>query len=116
MSELLPVRDPVLSRPVRHVFFGLLLLVSVAGCEKRVQVRAMPEAARVSLPGGRVLRTPATIRVAFSPFAPVEVMVEAPNHRSVVVDLRAGRRFEEILVVLVPNHGPAGAWTLDDAP
>lgn len=101
-----------------------MLALWLGACAYRVTLTSAPDGARVELPSGRVVATPATARLEWVPFGHQRVTASAPGFRPMTVDLRdsevrlghllhrSERRVVEL--ILVPEHGPAGTWTRDD--
>ncbi len=107
----------------------------LAGCAYTVTLTSAPMPARVQLPGGRVVATPVDAKLRWAPWSHQVVTADAPGYRTLVVDLRddevrlgrwiatslfrpatwSGAPRGEVRLVLVPEHGPSGTWSADDA-
>ncbi len=107
-----------------------MTLLLLAGCAYRVTLTSLPMPARVELPDGEVVVTPADVTLRWVPFGHQPVTVTAPGHRRLAVDLRRdevrlgrwiatsvfrprtwfGAPRGEVRFLLVPDHGPAGTW------
>ncbi len=114
-----------------------LLLPLLTGCAYKVALTTTPTTAVVKLPGeqGSVV-TPAEVVFRYAPFHKQVITATADGYRPLEVDLRAheirasryltdtlyrpatlfGRPRGEIRLILVPEHGPMGTWTIDDIP
>ena len=111
-------------------------LLGLMGCSYRVRLRSDPQPVEATLPSGRVVLTPSVVRLKWTPFGRQWVTFSAPGYRPLTLDLRKrevrllrmtgqavrhprtllGEVRGDVLVVLVPEHGPAGTWTADDLP
>ena len=112
-----------------------MTLALLAGCAYRVALTSLPMPARVELPGGETVVTPAEVTLRWAPFGHQSVVVTAPGHRRLEVDLRRdeirlgrlvatsvcrprtlfGAPRGEVRFLLVPDHGPAGTWAPAEA-
>ena len=115
---------------------ALLLLVAAAGCRYKVLLTSDPAPARVMLPDGRTVATPAEVTFRWVPFGHQRITASAPRYRPLEVDLRrteiklwrlitgpvtaraavSGAPRGEVELVLVPEHGPAGSFDPDEIP
>lgn len=102
-----------------------MLLLALVGCTYSVHLASRPSPAVVQLPDGRRVTTPDEIRLRWRPFRKQVATVTALGYRPLEVDLsrlrlRSGRAFSgqagEVEVLLVPDHGPTGTWTVEDVP
>lgn len=79
--------------------------------------RATPDVA----PSFDPFRAPGEVPVRWSPFKQPKVLVVAPGYRRMTIPLKVGigalwGRPHPIELVLIPNHGPSGTWTEEEAP
>lgn len=123
----------MVSLPRLLCWFAVLGLM---GCSYRVRLRSEPQPVEATLPSGRVVLTPSVVWLKWTPFGRQWVTFTAPGYRPLTLDLRKrevrllrmtgqavrhprtlfGEVRGDVLVVLVPEHGPAGTWTADDLP
>ena len=96
--------------------WSVLVLVLMAACSTRVRIRSQPTPADILLPDGRRMLTPTQIVVRKVPFKPQLAEVSAVGYRTMVIDLRRTGPKRDIFLVLVPEHGPAGSWSEEQAP
>jgi hypothetical protein len=116
----------------RHV----LLACSLAGCAYKVELSSVPASVEVELPDGSKVTTPAEVELRWAPFQNQQITAVTQGYRPLVVDLRRdeirfhrlalgwirhpgvlwGETRGHVQVILVPDHGPAGTWTIDDLP
>jgi hypothetical protein len=115
---------------------ALLVLLAAGGCRYKVVLSSDPAPARVLLPSGRIVATPAEVTFRWVPFGHQWITATAPRHRPLEVDLRrteiklwrlvagtlahpatvGGRPRGEVELVLVPEHGAAGSWDPEEIP
>ncbi|MFT4625129.1 MAG: hypothetical protein ACI8PZ_003795 [Myxococcota bacterium] len=96
--------------------WGLLLVLALTACSTRVRIRSQPTPVDILLPDGRRMLTPAQVVVRKTLFQPQLAEISAVGYRTVVIDLRRSGNRGDIFVVLVPEHGPAGSWSGNEAP
>ncbi len=80
-----------------------------------------PRAAKEYSPAFDPFRAPGEVRVRWTPFGHPKVLVIAPGYRRMTIPLKVGMgalwgRPRAIELVLIPNHGPSGTWTEEEAP
>ncbi len=98
---------------------ALLALLLATGCARKVTVTSDPPGASVRKNGELVGPTPVDVRVWWVPFWKQEVRLTMSGRRAAVVSLRKNlglfRAHTVHEVVLIPEHGPAGTWTVEEA-
>ncbi len=120
----------------RTVSTPLLVLLLGSGCAHRVVFKSEPVTATVYVDDELIGPTPVAVRRTLWPFRKVDVRIEAQGYRTIEVplhkDARTLRPLGDLLLlkwrkmlglkarrvhtlVLVPEHGPSGTWTPDDA-
>ncbi len=102
-----------------------LALLVLLGCTYTLRVVSEPSPALVQLQDGRRISTPGEVKLRWRPLRRTTATVTAAGYRPLEVALhrlrlRSGRAFSgqrgEVLVVLVPEHGPVGTWSADEVP
>lgn len=115
---MLCVPRPVLP-PIPPFVFAVGLAAGGPGCIRHVLLTSDPIGARVERRGEELGTTPLEIDVWKLPFSPQRVTLSLPGYRTVEMPLnhRLGwlrmRTTQEL--VLIPDHGPAGTWTPEEA-
>jgi hypothetical protein len=89
-----------------------MILLALAACVHTVAVTSDPTPAELTLPDGTLVVTPAEIEVPWTPFRPWTVIARAPGRRPLTLDVK--RRDDELRLLLVREHGPAGTWTEEE--
>jgi hypothetical protein len=112
------------------------LLLLWTACAYKVELSSVPASVEVELPDGSVVTTPTVVRLRWVPFEHQRITAVTEGYRPLIVDLRRdeirwtrlafgwirhpgvlwGEPRGEVQVILVPDHGPAGTWTIEDIP
>ena len=98
---------------VRTFVVGLLLVVG--GCAARIDMASQPIGAVMTLEDGAQVVTPATIDTVVWPAKRKQGVVSASGYRSLHVRIPYASQ-RTWMIVLVPEHGPAGSWDDSDLP
>ena len=103
------------------------------GCSFSVHMTTAPEMAVIRLADGTELSAPTVHTFKCAPFTPQRVEISAPGYRSATYNLRSGvvgfwhylhrprwvdgdeSARNTVRFILVPEHGPAGTWSEDEA-
>jgi hypothetical protein len=114
-----------------------LCCVLFVGCAYKVDVTSVPPGALVSGPREQVISTPGTLRVSAAPLVRQRLYATSPGYRDMAIDLRyrsasrpeylrtllsrpalalGFKRYRQVELVLVPDHGLVGSWDLTDVP
>lgn len=102
-----------------------MLLALLAACTYTVHLASRPTPAIVQLPDGRRVTTPSDVKLRWRPLVREKATISAAGYRPLEVDLwklrlRSGRALSgqrgELLLLLVPTHGPSGTWSAEDVP
>lgn len=119
------------------MLLGAALLLGPWSCAWHVSVASTPPGAAVRLDEQVVGYTPLDLRVPWGPGTGDVVSASVPGHRPLQVSVRQQTRLlrvgwqalwhplvalgvrpprDELLFVLVPEHGPSGTWSAEDVP
>ena len=92
-----------------------VVLLGLPACSSSIRIQSQPLGAVAAFENGERLVTPVDVPLSKWPRQRETVIFSATGYRTVEMKIPYSCR-DEWMIVLVPEHGPAGTWNEEDLP